>query len=63
VHGIFRLLPGRQVARRVPAIGRSDCQIVIIVDVAGGAGHIGVTIGQREPCGAVVKYRRTPTDG
>ena len=45
VHWIIRLLPGRQMATRVSAIGRRDRQRIIVVDVAQIAGHIGVPIG------------------
>jgi len=42
------LLPGRQVAAGVPAIGRGDRQCIVVVDVAQIAGHGRVAIGQRE---------------
>ena len=48
VHRIIGLLPGRQMALRISAIGRRDRQRVIVVDVAGGAGHVGMAIGQQE---------------
>jgi len=35
-------------ALRISAIGWRDHQIVIVIDVAGSAGHVGVAIGQRE---------------
>jgi hypothetical protein len=45
MHRIGRGLPGRQMATRVAAVRRRDRQVVIIVDVAGSAGHVGVAIG------------------
>jgi hypothetical protein len=62
VHGIVRLLPGGQMALRISAICRRDRQIVIVVDVAQIAGHVGVPARQREPGRAVVKRRGGPTD-
>ncbi len=62
VHRIIRLLPGRQMAARIPAIGRRDRQIVVVIDVAGSAGHGGMAIGQQKPGRAVVECRRRPTD-
>jgi hypothetical protein len=38
VHWVIGLLPGRQVALRVRAIGRLDLQIVVVIDVAVRAG-------------------------
>ena len=62
MYGIVRLLPGGQVAAGVPAIGRCDRQSIVVVDVAGSAGHVGVAIGQQESCCAVVERRCIPTD-
>ena len=45
VHRIVRGLPGGQVALRVAAIGRSNFQGVIAIDVAGAAGDGGVRVG------------------
>ena len=61
VNGIVRLLPGREVALRVAAIGRGDRQGIVVVDVAEGAGHVGMPIGEQETRGAVVEYCRGPT--
>jgi hypothetical protein len=61
VHRIICLLPGRQMASRVPAIGRGDRQSIVVVDVARSAGHVGMAIGQRKPGRAVVKSCRRPT--
>ena len=61
VHRIIRLLPGRQVAARIPAVRRGGRQVVIVVEVAGGTRHIGVAIGQQEPGGAVIELRPQPT--
>jgi hypothetical protein len=44
VHGIVGLLPGRQEALRIAAIRRLDGQVVIPVDMAQGALHVGVAI-------------------
>jgi len=61
VHGSSRLLPGGQMALRVAAIGRGNRQTVVVVDVAEGASHIRVSIGQQESGGAVVECRGRPT--
>ena len=52
---IIRLLPGAQVALRVPAIVERNHQIVIVVDVARSAGHVGVSVRQRKPRRVVVE--------
>ena len=56
------LLPGRQMALRVPAIRRSDRQSIVVVDVAQIAGHVGVPIGEQESRGAVVERCCRPAD-
>ena len=45
---IVGLLPGRQMATRVAAIAGGDLQVIVIVDVAFLAGHVGVAGGERE---------------
>lgn len=55
------LLPGCQMALRVTAIRRSNCQIVVIVNVAGGAGHIGMAVGEQEPRRTVIKSGVQPS--
>ena len=60
VHRIIGLLPGRQMASGISAIGRSGRQIVIVVDVARGAGHIRMAIGQQESGRAVVELGVQP---
>jgi hypothetical protein len=55
VHRIVRLLPGGQVAARIAAGVRGDLQIVVIVDVAGSAGNVGVAVRQQETGGAVIE--------
>jgi len=60
VHRIIRLLPGRQMASRVPALRRRDRQSVIVVDMARSAGHVGVPVGQQEARRAVIEDRRGP---
>ncbi len=62
VHRSIRLLPGRQMALRVPAGARRDRQIVVVVDVAQRAGHIRMPGGQRKPRRAVIERGRRPTD-
>jgi len=60
VHRIIRLLPGRQMAARIPAVRRPHRQVVIVVEVAGSASHIGVAVGQKKSRGAVIEDRRGP---
>ena len=66
VRRIVGLLPGRQVALRIPAIRRGDLQIEIVVDVAVRAGgHLArrshlVRVRQWKTGGRVVKIRRQP---
>ena len=60
VHRIIRLLPSRQVAARIPAVRRPHRQAVIVVEVAGGTGHIGMGIRQWEPGGVVIELRAQP---
>ena len=60
VHGIVRLLPRCQVAAGRAAGSRRDLQIVIVVDVARGARHVGVPVGQQETCGAVIELGVQP---
>jgi len=60
VNGVIRLLPGRQVASGRAASRRGNLQIIIVVDVAGSAGHVRVAVRQQEPCCAVVKCRSQP---
>ena len=60
VHRIIGLLPSGQVALRVPAIPGGDRQVVIVVEMARSAGHVGVPKGERKSRGAVIKGRRVP---
>jgi len=60
MHRIIGLLPGRQVASRVPAIVRRDRQGIIVVDVAQIAGDVCVPIGQCESSRVVVKHSCCP---
>ena len=60
VHRIIRLLPSRQMAARVSAVRRSGGQVIIVVDVAGGTGHIGMAIRQQEPGGTVIELGAQP---
>lgn len=52
---IIRLLPSGEVAASVSAIGGSNLEIVVVVDMATGAGDIRVPIREWEACRAVVK--------
>ena len=54
---IVGLLPRRQVALRVAAIVRPNLQIVVVVDVARGARHIGMPVRQQKPRRAVIEFR------
>src|SRR6266513_3063309 len=54
------LLPFRQVAAVVPAVGRRDRQSVVVVEVAGGARHIRKTIGQQKPGSDMIELRAQP---
>ena len=60
VHGIIRLLPGREVTTGVTAIGRRNSQVVVVVNVAGTARHIGVAIGQQKTSRAVIELSPSP---
>ena len=55
VNRIVGLLPGGQMALRISAIGWGNRQIVVVIDVARSAGHIGVSGGEQESCGAVIE--------
>jgi len=61
VHWVVGLLPGRQMALRVSAVRRRDLQIVVVVDVAGCASHVGMAVGQRKSRGIVIEFRAQPT--
>jgi len=60
MRGIVGLLPGGEVAASVAAIRGGDLQVVVIVDVARGAGEVGVAVGQRKAGGAMVKLCAEP---
>ncbi len=64
---IVRLLPGRKVASRIPAVGGGDIQAVVIVDVAGSAsghfaavGHQRMRVRQREAESVVIELAVGP---
>ena len=59
--GVLGLLPGRQMASGIAAVGRSDHQIIVIVNMTKGAGYIRVAIGQQETGRAVVELGVQPT--
>jgi len=63
VHGIAGLLPLGQVASGISAVGRCDLQIVVVVDVAGGAGNVRVAVGQQETGNGVVEGSQVPAGG
>jgi len=58
---IVGLLPSSEMAARVAAIRGSDGEVVIVVDVAGGARNVCVTLRQEETGSAVVEGRGGPT--
>jgi hypothetical protein len=61
MHRIIGLLPGGEVASGISAIGRSDLQVVVAVDMALLAGDVGMAVGQEEAGGAVIEFRAEPT--
>ncbi len=61
VNRIVGGLPGGEMAAGIAAIRGSDFQIVVVVDVARSARHVGVAIGQQEASGAVIKFRASPS--
>jgi len=61
VNRIIRLLPRRQVASGRAASRWPNLQIVIVVDVARGAGHVGMTVRQGKSGRAVIECRTQPT--
>jgi hypothetical protein len=54
------LLPCGEMALRVSAIGGGNLQIVVVVDVAGSAGHVGVSVRQQKSGRAVVECGAQP---
>jgi hypothetical protein len=60
VHRIVRLLPGRQVATRIPAVGRRNIQTVVVVEVAGCARHIRMPVRQRKTKRRVIEFPVRP---
>jgi len=60
VYGVICLLPRRQMASGIAAVGRRDLQVVVVADVAGNAGHVRVTVGQRKSCRVVIEFRTEP---
>jgi hypothetical protein len=63
VHRSKGLLPGRQMASGVTAIGWLNRQTVVVIDVTQIAGHIGMSARQRESGRAVIERGGRPTDG
>ena len=60
MYRIVGLLPGRQMAAGVPAIGRRDRQRIIVADVAQIASHGRMAIGQWEAGCIVIEDPRSP---
>jgi hypothetical protein len=46
MHRIRGLPPRRQMASRVSAIGRRNHQVIVVINVAGSARHVGMPIRQ-----------------
>ena len=57
------MLPGSEMASGVAAVRGRDGEAVIIVDVAGRAGHVGVALGQQKAGHTVIKSGSGPTYG
>jgi len=57
---IVGLLPGGEVAAGITAVRGRDGEVVIVVDVAGSARHVGMAVGQREAGAAVIKLCAQP---
>ena len=60
VRGIIRLLPRSQMAAGVSAIRWCNLQVVVVADVARGAGHSRVRVGQRKVGGRECVVERRP---
>src|SRR5271165_101271 len=63
MHRIVGLLPSGEVAAGIAAIGRRNLQIVVVIDVASGAGHVGMAIGEKKSGGAMVEGSGGPSHG
>ena len=61
VRGVIGPLPGGKVAAGVAAIGWSDLEVVVVIDVARRAGNIGVAVGQREAGAVVIEFGVEPS--
>lgn len=62
VHRIVGLLPGRCVAPRGTASCRCNLQIVIVINVAGSAGYVRMSIRQKKTRSAVIEDYVGPAD-
>ena len=60
VHRIIRLLPGSEMTPGISAILQRSRQIVVVVDVAGRARHVGMAVLQRESGAAVIELGVQP---
>ena len=58
--GIRSLLPGRQVALGVAAIGGRNGQVIVAIDVARGARNVGVTVCKQEAGRTMVEFCSEP---
>lgn len=54
------LLPGGEVTAGVAAIRGCDLQVVVIVDMAGGARNVGMAVGEQKARGAVIELSAQP---
>jgi len=60
MHRLGGGLPRSEMASRRSASAWRDLQIVVVVYVTRGAGHIGVPVGQRKTSARVIEVRRIP---
>ncbi len=63
VNRVGSLLPLGKMTAGIATIRRSNLQIVIVVQMTGSAGNVGVSVGQQEAGSAVIEDRRVPADG
>ena len=63
VNRVVSLLPGGEVASRVPAVRRSDLQIVVVVYVALRTSHRRVSVREREARDGVIERSGRPRRG
>ncbi len=65
VHRVIGLLPRCQVTPGMPAIVQLDLQVVVVVEMAGGARNVGVSQGERKigRRAGVIEFRSQPAIG